>query len=144
MAKKKQKIIHLSHWQYTLLCDFHALDPKVIYHVEENKNPEIEKLIINLKQKKEKEKMLKDKVETIIDVLSFIGTFAFFIWLIIYGTFYISKRECKKWGGDYDWAAGCFMEYQGKTVVLEDYKELVKVELSKPVPTNTNINFKAE
>ncbi len=88
--------------------------------------------------------MFKDKVEIIIDELAFIGIFAFIIWLIVYGCFYISKKECKKWGGDYDWAAGCLMEYQGRTVVLEDYKELVKVELSKPVPTNTNINLKAE
>ena len=144
MTKKKQKIIHLSYWQYTLLSEFHALDPKVIYYAEENENPEIAKLIVELKKKKEKEKMFKSKIEPIIDVLSFIGTFAFFIWLIVYGGIYMSKKECKKWGGDYDWAAGCLMEYQGRTVVLEDYKELVKVELSKPVPTNTNINLKAE
>ena len=144
MTKKKQKIIHLSHWQYAVLSDFHALDPNVIYYAEEKENPEIEDLINKLRQQKEKEKMFKDKVETIIDILSFIGIFAFFIWLIVYGSIYISKKECKKWGGDYDWAAGCLMEYQSKTVTLEDYKELVKVELSKPVPTNANINLKAE
>lgn len=144
MAKKKQKIIHLSHWQYAVLCEFHALDPKVIYYAEEKENPKIAELIDKLRQKKEKETMFKNKVETIIDVLSFVGTFAFIIWLIVYGSIYMSKKECKKWGGDYDWATGCLMEYQGKTVMLEDYKELVKIELSKPVPTNTNINLKAE
>jgi len=144
MAKKKQKIIHLSHWQYAVLCDFHALDPEVIYHAEEKENPEIEKLINKLRQEKEKEKMFKNKVETIIDVFTMIGLLVLGIWVLVYGGIYMSKKECKKWGGDYDWAAGCLMEYQGKTVMLEDYKELVKVELSKPVPTNTNINLKAE
>ena len=52
MTKKKQKIIHLSHWQYTLLSEFHALDPKVIYYAEENENPEIAKLIVELKKEK--------------------------------------------------------------------------------------------
>lgn len=144
MARKKQKIIHLSHWQYAVLCDFHALDPKVIYYAEENENPEIAKLIDKLRQKKEKEKMIKNMIETIINVFTMIGLLVLGIWVLVYGGIYMSKKECIKWGGDYDWAAGCLMEYQGRTVVLEDYKELVKVELSKPVPTNTNINLKAE
>ena len=139
-----KKIIHLSHWQYAVLCDFHALDPKVIYHTEVKENPEIAKLIDELKKKKEKEKMIKNMIETIINTFTMIGLLVLGIWVLVYGGIYMSKKECKKWGGDYDWAAGCLMEYQGKTVVLEDYKELVKVELSKPVPTNTNINLKEE
>jgi hypothetical protein len=64
---------------------------------------------------------------------------------IPYGIFkfttYANAKECAKWGGDYHWTSGCLMEIDGQIMPLEDYKQVIKTQYMKPIPTNTNINL---
>lgn len=49
------------------------------------------------------------------------------------------KTECNKWGGEYSWQYGCIMKHDNQMVMLEDYKEIIKAQYVKPIPTNQNI-----
>lgn len=50
-----------------------------------------------------------------------------------------SKTECDKWGGEYAWQYGCIMKYDNQMVSLTDYKDIIKTQYVKPIPTNQNI-----
>ena len=64
---------------------------------------------------------------------------------IFYGAFLLCTRagrlECDQWGGSYNWASGCLVNIEGQQMTLSDYREIVKVNYTKPVPTNANINL---
>ena len=69
----------------------------------------------------------------------------FFFFCLGYGIFkvctHMNQLECDKWGGDYNWASGCLLQYEGKMVDLQTYKTVVATSIMQPIPTNKNINL---
>ena len=65
--------------------------------------------------------------------------------LMAYGSFkfviYAKGIECNKWGGVFHWTTGCVMETNGVRITLADYKEAQAASITKPIPTNANINL---
>lgn len=51
----------------------------------------------------------------------------------------LGSQECKKWGGNFSVSAGCLMEYNNKTLTLEQYKEVNLKEITQPIEHNINI-----
>lgn len=48
-------------------------------------------------------------------------------------------NECKVWGGQYNFFAGCLMEYNDKTLTLADYKRIQMREITQPIEHNIKI-----
>ncbi len=51
----------------------------------------------------------------------------------------LGSQECKRWGGDFSISAGCLIEYNEKTLTLEQYKEINLKEITQPIEHNINI-----
>ena len=51
----------------------------------------------------------------------------------------LGSQECRRWGGDFSISAGCLIEYQDKTLTLEQYKMVNISELTQPIEQNINI-----
>lgn len=51
----------------------------------------------------------------------------------------LGSQECKRWGGDFSISAGCLIEYNEKTLTLEQYKEINLKEIIQPIEHNINI-----
>ena len=82
--------------------------------------------------------------DTIFDLISML-VFGFVVISIISYLFVSAfKSECSQWNGTYHWSTGCIIEYRDKKLTLNDYKEVIKFELLKPVPTNVNVNLGAQ
>ena len=82
--------------------------------------------------------------DKIFDLISMI--LAGFIVIFVISVCFVSafKAECSQWNGTWHWSTGCIIEYRDKKLTLNDYKEVVKAELSKPIPTNVNVNLGAQ
>ena len=48
-------------------------------------------------------------------------------------------NECKVWGGQYNISTGCLMEYNDKTLTLDDYKRIQVKEITQPITHNIKI-----
>lgn len=45
----------------------------------------------------------------------------------------LESNECKAWGGKYNFFTGCLMEYNDKTLTLDDYKRIQVREITQPI-----------
>lgn len=78
-------------------------------------------------------------IRTIISNLFMFGVFAWLVYRAFNFVVYVDQTECDKWGGEYSWQYGCIMKYDNQMVSLKDYKEIIKAQYVKPIPTNQNI-----
>ena len=80
-------------------------------------------------------------MDTFFDFIATILSLGFVLYMIFVGVTRMSKLECDRYGGDYHWSTGCLMKYEEKLVPLSIYKQVISVQITKPVPTNSNINL---
>jgi hypothetical protein len=79
-------------------------------------------------------------IGTIVFNLFMFGVFAWLGYTAFNFVVDAKKTECDKWGGDYSWQYGCIMKYDNQMVMLNDYKDIIKTQYVKPIPTNQNIS----
>ena len=83
---------------------------------------------------------MMDFFEEMLIPFCFVTFVIFAIVGILIGVYAIlGSQECKRWGGDFSVSAGCLMEYNDKTLTLEQYKEINLKEITQPIEHNINI-----
>ena len=80
-------------------------------------------------------------MDTLFDFFASLLSVCFVLYMIFIGVTRMQRLECDRYGGDYHWSTGCLIKYEEKLVPLSIYKHAISVQITKPVPTNSNINL---
>lgn len=97
-----------------------------------------------MKNKESLKEYIIEELAALFSIFCLVAFLGGLIYVIFCGTIYVNKTECTKWNGEYHWSTGCIVNYKDTRITLSDYKEVKKMELSKPIETNTNIKLGAE
>ncbi len=80
--------------------------------------------------------------EFLAPVLLAVFTVVFIISVVFGINTIFNSKECKVWGGEYSIAAGCLVKYNGKTLTLNQYKNISAIEITQPIEHNVIIKSK--